>query len=233
MPTDAEIARVVHLVRQAQRSMVTPTLRTETVIEETSPTDRVRAAKKLLESPESAQLNARIAAEFAKQDAQELLWGLKFGAGISVSTSGRKDAIRDVTVDANRIVRITREDVNTVSYLLEAHYFFTPDVAFLGIDRLSKGNWGIGPFVAVQASSDKALSGIGFGLMLGFRQLIIDPAPISGLSWNIGIGALYDPSVTVLGAGIIPNQPLPAGEAAIRTVEVGSWGLVVLTSFNF
>jgi len=234
-PSDAEIARVVRLVRQAERTMLAPPgrgLATAAVGEEVSPVDRVTAARRLLQSPESAKLNARIAAEVAKQDAQELLWGLKFGAGVSVSSTGRKGAIRDATVDSRGIVRVTREDTSSVGYLLEAHYFFTPDVAFLGMENL-KGNWGIGPFVAVQAGSDKALSGIGFGLMLGFRRLITEPAPVSGLSWNIGVGALYDPSVKVLGAGMVPDQPLPAGEAAVRTTEVGSWGLLVLTSFNF
>ena len=233
--TDADIARAVRLVRQAERGLMAappPTVAAVTV-EETSGSDRIRTARQLLGPSGQGTLNARIADEFAKQDAQELLWGLKFGAGVSLSSSGHKNAIRDVTVDANRIVRVTKEDNNSVGYLLEAHYFLTPDFAFLGMEKLAKGNWGIGPFVAVQAGSDKGLSGIGFGLMLGFKQLIADPAPISGLSWNIGVGALYDPSVKVLGAGIVANQPLPAGEAAVRTTEVGGWGLVVLTSFNF
>jgi hypothetical protein len=235
-PTDADIARAVRLVRQAERALVPPmatTAAATVTVEEASTSDRVAAARRLLGPSGQGTLNARIADEFAKQEAQELLWGLKFGAGVSVSSSGRKNAIREVTLDANRIVRVTKEDTNSVGYLLEAHYFLTPDFAFLGIEKLSKGNWGIGPFVAVQAGSDKALSGIGFGLMLGFRQLITDPAPISGLSWNIGVGALYDPSVKVLGAGIVADQPLPAGETAVRTTEVGSWGLLVLTSFNF
>src|SRR5258708_3216314 len=77
---------------------------------------------------------------------------------------------------------------------------------------LTSGNWGIGPLVAIQAANEKALSGLGFGLMIGFRQLGAGTLPVANnLSWNFGIGALYDPSTKVLGTGIVANQPLPAG----------------------
>jgi len=192
--------------------------------------DRLATARRILGFPVSKSdipdsLDLLIAEEDAKQTAQELLFGMKFGAGVSlVSSLGRKNAIREAEIDANKIVRIKREDTHSVGYLLEAHYFVTPDYAFLGIEKISSGKWGIGPFVAVQAAADKSLSGIGFGLMLGFKQLSTNPPAVSGLSWNIGVGALYDPSVKVLGAGIVANQPLPAGETAIRTTEVGGWG---------
>ena len=67
--------------------------------------------------------------------------------------------------------------------------------------------------------------------MVGFRQP--STTPIANLSWNFGIGAIYDPSVKVLGNGIVADRPLPAGETMLRTVEVGGWGLMLMSSFNF
>ncbi len=105
--------------------------------------------------------------------------------------------------------------------MLEAHYFFVPDRPFL---NLTTGNWGIGPFVAIQAGNESALSGLGFGLMIGFRQPSIHSDLDTNLSWNFGIGAIYDPSVKVLGNGIVADRPLPVGETMLRTTEVGELG---------
>jgi hypothetical protein len=175
-------------------------------------------------------LIARIGEEFVRQDSLEKLFGFKFGVGASITSNRRKNAIKDAVVDSSRIVRVTREDDTSIGYLLEAHYFFVPDRPFL---NLATGNWGIGPFVAVQAGNEKALSGLGFGLMIGFRQVGSALTPTSNLSWNFGIGAIYDPSVKVLGNGIVADRPLPAGETVLRTTEVGSWGLMLMSSFNF
>ena len=175
-------------------------------------------------------LIARITDEFLRQDAMENLFGFKFGVGVSVTTSRRKGEIKDAVVDSNRIVRVTREQDSSIGYLLEAHYFFVPNRPFLSADV---GSWGIGPFVAIQAGTGNgsALSGLGFGLMVGFRQP--STTPIANLSWNFGIGAIYDPSIKVLGNGIVADRPLPAGETMLRTVEVGGWGLMLMSSFNF
>jgi hypothetical protein len=238
--TDEQIARAVRHARQMHGATLSP-LQTASIFnrKEMIIVDRLATARQILgaglpRSDVPDDLDLRIADEDAKQTAQELLFGLKFGAGVSlVSSLGRKHAIREAELDANKIVRIKAEDTSSVGYLLEAHYFVTPNYSFLGIDNITAGKWGIGPFVAVQAGSDKSLTGIGFGLMLGFKQLSTIPPPVAGLSWNIGVGALYDPSVKVLGAGITANQPLPAGETTIRTTEVGGWGLMVMSSFNF
>jgi hypothetical protein len=233
---DDEISRAVRqaraLIRAAAPPFRTVGMQMESAINIPDYTSTVLSILNLSGTASPATL-AAIAAETQRQEAQELLWGLKLGAGVSLVTSGRRQSIREVTVDTNRIVRITKEDNSSVNYLLEAHYFFTPDHPFLGMDKFTTGSWGIGPFVAVQTGADRALSGIGFGLMLGFKQPVTNPLTATNLSWNIGVGALYDPAVKVLGTGIYANQPLPAGEAVVRTTEVGGWGLMVMTSFNF
>lgn len=229
--TDEEIARAVRVVRNKEGlSLIRPSIM-ESIAPVESGDGRISSVLRLLNMTASADrdLNARIAEEFVRQEALEKLFGFKFGVGLSVTTERRKNAIKDAVVDSNKIVRVTREQDSSIGYLLEAHYFFVPNRPFLNLD---KGNWGIGPFVAIQAGNEKALSGLGFGLMIGFRQLGVGAIPTANLGWNFGIGAIYDPAVKVLGNGLVADRPLPAGDS-LRTTEVGSWGLMVLSSFNF
>lgn len=228
-PTDEEVARAVRIVRNGE-GVIMPTAAST---RRRDIRDRVEAAMQFLTMPKGQAevdiLYRRVADEFIRQDALENLFGFKFGVGLSATTNRRKGAIKEVVVDSNRVVRVTREEDTSIGYLLEAHYFFVPDRPFL---NLTTGNWGIGPFVAIQAGNEKALSGLGFGLMVGFRQLGTGTIPTANLSWNFGIGAIYDPSVKVLGNGLVADRPLPAGDS-LRTTEVGSWGLMVMSSFNF
>lgn len=227
--SDAEIARAVRLARSSQ--IPPPAMPAAQLVFEDQGS-RVQTVLRILNQTgtKDGDLIARINDEILRQDAIENLFGFKFGVGLSVTTSRRKGEIKDAVVDSNRVVRVTREQDSSIGYLLEAHYFFVPNRPFLSAEV---GSWGIGPFVAIQAGtgSGSALSGLGFGLMLGFRQP--NTAPIANLSWNFGIGAIYDPSVKVLGSGIVADRPLPAGETMLRTTEVGSWGLMLMSSFNF
>lgn len=229
--TDADIARAVRTVRNTE-SLMRPAIMPESMVATEEVRGRIEHVLSLLgqRGSRDRDLIARIGEEFVRQDALEKLFGFKFGVGVSVTTNRRKNAIKDASVDSNRIVRVTREEDSSIGYLLEAHYFFVPDRPFL---NLATGNWGIGPFVAIQAGNESALSGLGFGLMIGFRQLGSSLVPGSNLSWNFGIGAIYDPSIKVLGNGIVADRPLPAGETTLRTTEVGGWGLMLMSSFNF
>ena len=229
--SDAEIARAVRTVRNTEGlGLMRPSISAAVTI-----TDDVRSrvdnALSLLGRRGSGDpdLIARIGDEFVRQDALEKLFGFKFGVGAAITSNRRNKAIKDATVNSKGIVRVTREDDTSVGYVLEAHYFFAPDRPFL---NLTTGGWGIGPFVAIQGGNEKALSGLGFGLMIGFRQLGSALVPTSNLSWNFGIGAIYDPSIKVLGDGLVADRPVPVGDSA-RTVEVGSWGLMLVSSFNF
>jgi hypothetical protein len=229
--TNEDIARAVRTVRNTEGlSLLRPNIAAAATIADDL-RGRIEYALKLLGRAGSGdpELIARIGDEFVRQDALEKLFGFKFGIGAAITTNRRSNAIKDAVVDARGIVRVTREDDTSVGYVLEAHYFFAPDRPFL---NLASGNWGIGPFVAIQGGNEKALSGLGFGLMIGFRQLGSALVPTSNLSWNFGIGAIYDPSIRVLGNGLVADRPLPAGDS-LRTIEAGSWGLMLLSSFNF
>ncbi len=52
-------------------------------------------------------------------------------------------------------------------------------------------------------------------------------------SFNIGIGAVVDPRVQVLGDGFVENQPPPGTETEVRYKTTDQWGVVVLFSFSF
>jgi Trp operon repressor len=227
--TSDDIARAVRLWLSTHGSVLyRPPLMDNTILVEEG-SSRIDDVLKILGIPGrgDTDLRARITAEFLRQEALEKQFGFKFGVGAAITTNRGSNAIKDAVVDSKGIVRVTRQDDTSVGYVLEAHYFFVPERSFL---NLTTGNWGIGPFVAIQGGGDQFLSGLGFGLMIGFRQP--NSFTNTNLSWNFGIGAIYDPSVKVLGNGLVADRPLPAGDS-LRTTEVGSWGLLLVSSFNF
>lgn len=169
--------------------------------------------------------------------------GLDFGIGVSYTGDvGNSDRIGAAMLDSNGIVRVTDKNNVNARIMLESHYFFTPNKSFLfgprnyADDRDDYGNiitpgqkmWGIGPFIALRPGSDDVIDAIGMGIMVGFRR-----SPDSKESFNFGIGAVVDPSVRVLGKGIIADAALPAGEIEVRYRETSQLGLLLLTSFSF
>ncbi len=186
------------------------------------------------------------------------LSGFGFGVGLTLTLdSGGSDRISEATV-VDGVVRVTKEDNAQARFMLESHYFFTPNKRLFGrrcrIDRGENPNrvvtidgtaksvparcggvapydWGYGPFVAVLPGSENIVQAVGLGMMLGFRQKALG----GNTSWNIGIGAVMDQDVTVLGDGIVPNQALPAGEdaAIVRSKTTDEWGWLIVTSFAF
>lgn len=72
------------------------------------------------------------------------------------------------------------------------------------------------------------IEAIGVGLMIGFKR-----GKDSAQSFNIGIGAIVDPSVKVLGDGIRQDEPLPQGETQIRFKHTDQWGFLIITSYSF
>ncbi|MBD8619407.1 hypothetical protein IFT67_10795 [Sphingomonas sp. CFBP 13728] len=169
--------------------------------------------------------------------------GLDFGIGVSYTGDvGSSDRIGTAMLDSNGIVRVTDKNNVNARIMLESHYFFTPNKSFLfgsrnyADDRDDYGNiitpgqkmWGIGPFIALRPGSDDVIDAIGMGIMVGFRR-----SPDSKESFNFGIGAVVDPSVRVLGKGIIADAVLPAGEIEVRYRETSQLGVLLLTSFSF
>lgn len=157
--------------------------------------------------------------------------GLEFGVGLSFTADvGTSDRVSDAEL-VNGIVRVKDENNGIARIMLESHYLFTPNrTSLFGVPA---GRWGHGPFVAIQPGTDDIIQAIGAGWMIGFRR----PAPATGedtgQSFNIGFGVVVDPNTRILGDGIVANQPLPAGETAIRYTEEMQIGALLLFSFSF
>nr|QEO74116.1 hypothetical protein [uncultured bacterium] len=85
---------------------------------------------------------------------------------------------------------------------------------------------GIGPFIALQSSDNKAIDALTLGVMWGIRR---DPQKEASL--NIGLGLSFDPTVQVLGDGMKEAQV--TAEKAVRFKKEGRFGWALMTSFTF
>jgi hypothetical protein len=101
--------------------------------------------------------------------------------------------------------------------------------------------WAQGPFIAVEvgggtsatpSGSNNPITGYALGWMIGFRHPTANTTSATS-SWNFGVGLRIDPHAQVLGDGIVANQPLPAGETAIRYKNEPRAGVMLLSSFSF
>ena len=150
--------------------------------------------------------------------------GLDLGVGLSVTFDlGDDERVEEAEI-INGVIRVTDENDSRARIMLESHFLFTPDHCFLNVDA---GDWGIGPFVAVQPGTDEIIEAAALGIMIGFRR------PGSSDSFNVGLGIAIDPDTRVLGDGLVANQMLPVGETSIRYKEESQMGIVLLTSFTF
>jgi hypothetical protein len=157
--------------------------------------------------------------------------GIEFGVGLSFTLDvGSSDRVRDAML-VNGVVRVKDEDNGVARIMLESHYFFTPH--HRGLFGTPSQQWGHGPFVAIQPGTDNIIQAIGAGWMIGFRRPELTPGENTGQSFNIGLGVVVDPNTRILGDGIRPNQPLPAGETEIRYTEEMQIGALLLFSFSF
>jgi len=167
---------------------------------------------------------------YAQNDSERNFAGLKFGVGISLTADLDNNARIGSANIVNGLVRVTDENNATARIMLESHYFFTPTFAFPFNVKL-QGDWGLGPFVALQPGSDEIIEAVGLGLMIGFKRASNDENDTS--SWNFGIGIVVDPNVQTLGDGLSANNALPMGETEIRFREEAQSGLLFITSFSF
>lgn len=119
--------------------------------------------------------------------------------------------------DSPKIVRAKTRRSSDARVLLETHYFFPL------CDR-----FGYGPVLVVQPGTAEIIEGVGLGFMMGARR-----ATDASDSFNLGLAVFMERSVTVLGAGIEENQPLPAGETEIRYQQTPKASLMALASFSF
>ncbi|MEO1034873.1 MAG: hypothetical protein AAFX44_04845 [Pseudomonadota bacterium] len=175
-----------------------------------------------VEAKETAQAAAEAAVEKA---ATRDFAGLSFGVGVSLTFDTGSNARVDEASIVDGIVRIDEEDDKLARVMLESHYFLTPNRP---LGPLPAGQWGWGPFVALQPGTDEVIEAIGLGLMIGLRR-----AKDSDVSWNVGVGYIVDPNVTVLGDGFIADQPPPGGETEVRLKTTSQQGAFLLFSFAF
>lgn len=163
---------------------------------------------------------------FAEDEGTQKFGGLTLGVGLSLTHDvGKNDRVDSASI-VNGIVRVANERNDVTRIMLESHYFFTPQSKPLF--GVGGENWGHGPFVAIQPGSNDIVEAIAFGWMWGFKRPGSDRS-----SWNIGIGAVVDPTAKVLGDGFVPNRAPPAGETEVRYKEKSQWGLLVISSFSF
>jgi hypothetical protein len=173
--------------------------------------------------------------------ATQTFGGLTLGVGLALSENLQaQHRVTSATV-VNGIVRVTQTNDASAGIVLESHYFFVPTRTSL-FGLVPPGDWGHGPFVAIEAGSggNNVVTAFALGWMIGLRQPTWDPTTntakySSTASWNFGIGLRIDPSVQVLGDGITANAPLPPGESAspVRLKTEQGYGLILISSFSF
>ncbi|MGD9853312.1 MAG: hypothetical protein AB7T38_18875 [Nitrospirales bacterium] len=168
--------------------------------------------------------------------ADERFRGFGFGVALGVTVDlGSNDRIDEASIDANNIVRVDKEDNIQANFILETHYFFTPNFALLGFGP-EPGDWGWGPFVAIQPGTDDIIDAAGIGLMLGMKRaqvLLKDTLPERGDSFNLGIGYVVNPNETILRDDFKANEPAPAGATDVRYKTKAQGGLLILFSYSF
>lgn len=142
-----------------------------------------------------------------------------FGVGLSFTLdTGENSRIKSAEL-VNGIVRVTDEENGIPRLVLELHNFYW-----------DKGNWGYGPFVAVQAGDEEIINAVAVGVMMGLKY---GNKESNGRSFNVGVGIVADPNVQIFGDGILENQPLPAGETEIRFKEETQYGVMLMFSSSW
>jgi hypothetical protein len=163
--------------------------------------------------------------------------GIGWGLGIAADFDIGGKRVADAQI-VNGLVRIKDSSSNVgVSFVLEAHYFFTESRPWPKCYGFGCNNVAFGPFVAVEIGGGTSattnagpITGYALGMMVGLQH---PDAPSKTSSWNFGVGLRVDPQAKVLGDGFVANQPPPAGETAIRTKTEPRYGLMLLSSFSF
>ncbi len=162
--------------------------------------------------------------------------GFGFGVALGVTIDlGSNDRIDEASIDSNNIVRVDKESNVNAGFLLESHYFFTPDYNLLWFGP-EAGDWGVGPFVAVQPGSDDIIEGAGIGLMLGMKRADLFMKDIQsdlGDSFNLGVGFFVNPDEQILRDDFEKNEAAPTGATEVRFKKKHQTGLVVLFSYSF
>jgi len=174
-----------------------------------------------LRARELAQPLADEAAQIKKQaDSETKFMGLTWGLGFGFSFASG-DGIDDAEI-VNGIVRVKSQKKQQPRAVMEFHKYLWCNKGF------TDGTRGCGPFVAVAASQENVLSGVGFGFMYGFKSMATDSD-----GFSIGVGAILDGKVKGLAEGFRKNEAPPAGETIVRTEEKSRWSALVFATRTF
>jgi hypothetical protein len=155
-----------------------------------------------------------------KADSEASFMGLNWGIGFGYSF-GRDEMIDDAEI-VNGIVRVKSRKKEQPRVVLEFHKYFWCN------NNYKSGASGCGPFVAVAASQDKVLSGVGMGFMYGLKAKASD---MEGFS--VGVGAILDGKVKDLADGFKENEAPPAGETQVRFEEKARWSYLLFVTRTF
>lgn len=187
--------------------------------------DREAQSLALLQAPVEQKVLADIGSmrEEVKnqQDFLGYSWGVGFGFGWS-----DEERIEQAQI-VNNIVRATKVSSEQARVFLESHWFPESWAREFRKDDDRVIVRAHGPFITVSSRDDKALSGVGAGWMVGFR----DKSGSEG--FGVALGAILDNEVTSLADGFEDGQPPPNGETAIRTVSKSRVSYVVFFTRSF
>lgn len=188
-----------------------------------------RAALMAADADPDARLRARDllqpmtdeAAQLKKQAESEVeFMGLSWGLGFGFSFSS--DELVDDAVVVNGVVKVKSQKKQQPRAVMEMHKYFWCN------DGYTDGKRGCGPFIAVAATADKVLSGVGFGFMYGVKRGAGDSD-----GFSIGVGAILDGNARDLAEGFKVDQPLPPGETTVRFEDKARWSALVFATMTF
>ena len=119
--------------------------------------------------------------------------GLGLGLGFQWNVSG-PDLVDRASINGNGLTVVDQRSNTTTGVVGELHAF-----------PYKRGQFGVGPFVAVEVGSEQIIRSIGLGVMVGMKL------DTRGRGFGLGIGYAAQPARTVLGDEFVENQPAPKG----------------------
>lgn len=180
--------------------------------------DGVRAADIFLRT--AAQNNASNKDAFS---AQASFMGMAFGVGVGVSFS-EDEIVSEAELSPDNLVVATKTESQLPRVVFESHYY-----GFCHSGKCNAGVFGIGPYFAIVAKSEKLISAFSAGVMFGWRS----SKPEASAGFSVGVGALLDSEVKSLASGFQAGKPLPEGETQIRFEEKSRWSALIFFTRTF
>ena len=188
-----------------------------------------------------AAAEKRNAIERAKNDAEDeankQIKGIKFGVGIG-ATWGAEQIVEAEVIDGT--TRVTKSQKGAPGFWLETHLLIPmhKKASTKRVTQVIQGEatdipyredtFGVGPFLAIQSSTDNVLDAMAAGIMFGFRR----PGKASN-SLSLGVGVAIDPHFQVLGSGFVADEAPPGTETEVRYATKSQPRAIMLFGFAF